>query len=114
MFEFVYKMFGQGYATIPKLGIGEISKQLKGKLKNTEFRFNTSVKEVTNIEIELSNGEKLPHNGVIIASKASALLRGLKNQETAWKSCTCLYFEVDNTNIPDKTIVMNLLYRKVS
>ena len=29
MFEFVYKMFGEGYACIPKNGIGEISKQLK-------------------------------------------------------------------------------------
>lgn len=40
MFEFVYKMFGEGYATIPELGIGEISRQLKGKLKHTEFVFN--------------------------------------------------------------------------
>ena len=44
MFEFVYKMFGEGYATIPEGGIGAISNQLKAKLSRTEFRFNTEVR----------------------------------------------------------------------
>ena len=106
MFEFVYKMFGEGQATIPKLGIGEISKQLKSKLNHTEFIFNTHVKEITNDEILTESGDKIIHNGVIVAINASKLLRGLKNQQIDWKSCKCLYFEVDQTNIPDKTIAL--------
>ena len=106
MFEFTYKMFGKGYATIPKLGIGEISKQLKSKLHHTEFIFNCEVETVTKDHILLSSGEKLAHEGVLIASNASSLLPGLKDQEIAWKSCMCLYFEVDQTNIPNKTIAL--------
>ena len=34
MFEFVFKMFGDGPAFIPEGGIEDISKQLKNKLKN--------------------------------------------------------------------------------
>ena len=106
MFEFVYKMFGEGYAAIPKLGIGEISKQLKSKLHHTEFVFNCEVEEVTNDHILLRDGVKKPHEGVIIASNGSSLLPGLKDRDIAWKSCMCVYFEVDKTNIPKNTIAL--------
>jgi len=106
MFEFVYKMFGEGYATVPRDGIGAISAQLKGKLKNTEFRFNTEVSEVTNDQILLKTGEKFDHGGTIITGNASALIHNMRNQETEWKSCLCLYFEVDKTNIPEHTIAL--------
>lgn len=106
MFEFVYKMFGEGYATIPKLGIGEISKQLKRKLHHTKFIFNTEVEEVTSEYISLRTGEKKPHQGVIVTSNASTLMSSLKPRETEWKGCMCLYFEVDQTNIPTNTIAL--------
>jgi len=106
MFEFVYKMFGEGYAAIPQLGIGEISKQLKSKLHHTEFIFNCEVEEVTTDHILLRDGEKKPHEGVIIASNASSLIPGLKDPEIEWKGCMCVYFEVDTTNIPKNTIAL--------
>jgi len=106
MFEFVYKMFGEGYAAIPKLGIGEISKQLKSKLHHTEFVFNCEVEEVTNDHLLMRDGEKKSHEGVIIASNASSLIPGLKDPEIEWKSCMCVYFEVDQTNIPKNTIAL--------
>ena len=106
MFEFVYKMFGEGYATIPKAGIGEISKQLQSKLKVTEFIFNCKVEEVKNDHILMCSGEKKPHQGAIVASYAAALIPQLKGQEVDWKSCMCIYFEVDKTNIPKDTIAL--------
>lgn len=106
MFEFVYKMFGQGYATVPKLGIGEIALQLKSKLSQTEFHFNTEVEEVTSDHILLSSDIEIPHNGVIISSEASSLIRNIKDQKTTWKACMCLYFEINQTNIPKNTIAL--------
>ncbi len=106
MFEFVYKMFGEGYATIPKAGIGAISEQLKSKLSNTEFRFNTEVKAVTTDHIELSSGEHLAHRGLILTSNTASLVSGLELSNNAWKSCMCIYFEVDQTNIPKETIAL--------
>lgn len=38
MFEFVYKMFGEGFAVIPKKGMGEIPKHLTGNLNATTIR----------------------------------------------------------------------------
>ncbi len=95
MFEFVYKMFGDGLAVLPKNGIQEISNQLKSNLKNTTFKFNSPVKEVKDKEIILQNDAALKSNITIIATEASSLISNLKNQETFWKSCENLYFETD-------------------
>lgn len=106
MFEFVYKMFGEGYATIPKLGIGEISRQLKEKLQYTEFVFNSSVSIVTNDHIVLDPGKSISHEGVVITGDASDLIPNMRTQQVNWKSCMCHYFEVDQTNIPTDTIAL--------
>ncbi|MGK0455714.1 MAG: phytoene dehydrogenase-like protein, partial [Paraglaciecola sp.] len=96
MFEFVYKMFGDGLAVVPKDGIQAISNQLKNNLKNTEIIFNSRVKEVKNTEIVLEDGSEIKSHITIIATEASSLISNLKNQETEWKSCDTLYFETKN------------------
>ena len=93
MFEFVYKMFGDGYAAVPKKGIQEIPNQLKSNLKNTTFKFNTTVKEVRDNQIILTDDNKIESHITIIATDASALVSNLKHQETAWRGCNTLYFE---------------------
>ena len=92
MFEFVFKMFGEGLALLPKGGIEEISKQLKNKLKKTKILFNTVVSEVKDKEIILSDGKKIKTHYAIVAAEPSNLVRGLKNQKVEWKSCQNLYF----------------------
>ena len=99
MFEFVYKMFGEGNAALPKDGIQAIPKQLFEKLKSTTYIFNTKVKSVENGSIKLESGETLKSNFTIIATQASGLVSNLKNQATLWKSCDTLYFEVAKREI---------------
>mgnify|MGYP006104473685 FL=1 len=99
MFEFVYKMFGEGNAALPKDGIQAIPKQLFEKLKSTTIIFNTKVKSVENGSIKLESGETIKSNFTIIATQASGLVSNLKNQATLWKSCDTLYFEVAKREI---------------
>jgi protoporphyrinogen oxidase len=93
MFEFVYKMFGDGLAVVPKSGIQAISNQLKNNLKGTQFLFNSPVKEIKNGSIILENTDEIKTHYTIIATEASPLVANLKNQATEWKSCDTLYFE---------------------
>ena len=93
MFEFIYKMFGNGLAVIPKEGIKALPNQLKNKLTTTRFKFNSAVKEVKNTAIFLEDGTEIKSHFTIIATAASNLVANLKNQETTWKSCDTLYFE---------------------
>jgi protoporphyrinogen oxidase len=119
MFEFVYKMFGDGLAVLPKNGIQAIPNQLKNNLKTTRFQFNTSVKEVKNNLIILQDGSEIKNHFTIIATEASHLVSNLKNQETSWKSCETIYFETKNRNIQkpiigliadEKALINNIFY----
>lgn len=99
MFEFVYKMFGEGLAVIPKKGMGEISNQLAAKLNATTIHFNTAVKKVEQGKITLNNSREIISHFTIIASEASPLVSNLKGQESIWKSCHNLYFEIEKRSI---------------
>ncbi|MEM6686389.1 MAG: FAD-dependent oxidoreductase [Bacteroidota bacterium] len=104
MFEFVYKMFGDGFAALPKAGIEAIPQQLQSALKHTKFHFNTKVKSVTDGKITLENGEEIESHFTVVATEASQLISNLKSQETPWKSCETLYFETSKRKI-DKPLI---------
>jgi protoporphyrinogen oxidase len=99
MFEFVYKMFGEGFATLPKAGIEAIPKQLKNNLKQTNFLFNTKVSSVEDNLIVLCDGTKFISHYTIIATEASALLHHNQVKSTEWKSCQTFYFETNTKAI---------------
>lgn len=104
MFEFVYKMFGEGFAAIPKSGIEAIPNQLKTKLKHTEFIFNAEVDKVTDGHIHLKNGKTVESDLTIIATDPNHLVPNLRGQDVRWKSCDTLYFEVEKPNSKYKVI----------
>ena len=105
MFEFVFKMFGEGAAVIPRAGIGAIPEQLQERLSQTQFRFNTPVKQVTREAIILEDGTRLASRGTIIATEASALVSNLNKQFSSWKSVDNLYFEVVGAPVYNKPII---------
>lgn len=103
MFEFVYKMFGEGQATIPYAGMSAIPRHLKTQLKKTTFRFETPVQKVTNEHIHLASGEVLEPDFTIIATDPGTLMPNYTST-LEWKSCDNLYFTVPSRNI-DKPII---------
>ena len=119
MFEFVYKMFGEGYAALPKAGIEAIPKQLSQNLKHTTFKFDTKVIAVKDGEITLADQTKLESDYTILATEANDLIENLKNQALKWKSCDTLYFETEKRTInkpliglipKEGTLINNIFY----
>ncbi|WP_075342517.1 FAD-dependent oxidoreductase [Tenacibaculum agarivorans] len=104
MFEFVYKMFGEGYAALPKNGIGEIPKQLTNKLTTTKFRFNSAVKSIHDTTIQLENGEIIDSNFIIIATDPSQIINFSSTKKNKWKNCQTLYFETTRRQIQQPLI----------
>ncbi len=92
MFQFVYKMFGEGRAVLPQNGIGAIADQLVAKLNSTKIVYNVSVKSIADRDLILSNGETVKGDYTLIATNTSDLVPNLRNQEIAWKGCDTLYF----------------------
>ena len=119
MFEFVYKMFGEGHAAIPKAGMEAIPKQLLNNLKTTTFQYNTEVANVEDGQITLTNGSELESDFTILTIPPVGLVSNLKNQPTEWRSCVTLYFETNKRVIhkpliglivkPD-SLVNNIVY----
>jgi len=118
MFEFVYKMFGEGLAVLPKAGIGEISAQLASKLNKTNIVYNNCVQKVTETEIILNSGNTIKSDFTVIATEASNLVHNLRKQTTQWHSCDNLYFEVSEKTmtkpliglISDKNAIVNNIF----
>ena len=112
MFEFVFKMFGEGLAVIPKGGMEEISKLLVVNLSNTTFQYNTKVISVSDEEIILHTGDKLASTATIIATDASKLVKNAPSKNLSWKSCQTLYFTA-NKRVIEKSMI-GLIYNENS
>jgi len=104
MFEFVYKMFGIGYAAIPKNGMQAIPDQLKAQLTQTKFLFDTKVSSIRDQTVYLENGEQLSADTIIIATDPSQILEGYTAVAPKWKSCYNLYFSSINQSLKDPII----------
>ena len=92
MFQFVYKMFGTGHATLPKAGIGAIPEQLHSTLKTTKIVYNTALVSCEDGKLFFKDGSTKRVDFIIIATEGSGLVKNLRNQKVHWKSCQTLYF----------------------
>jgi len=105
MFEFVYKMFGEGYASIPKNGMEAIPKQIKKSLKKTTFKFNSKVTYIEDGQIFLEDNSVINSDYTILATEVNQLVAGIKKEmPIEWRSCKTLYFETDVRLIRTKLI----------
>lgn len=106
MFEFVYKMFGEGNAVIPKAGMGAIASQLANSLKHTSIRLNNNVLNVNSQQITLENNDVMHYDFVIIATDPGKIMKNYAST-LDWKSCENLYFTAKNRAFDQPIIALN-------
>jgi len=104
MFEFVYKMFGSGYAAIPRKGMQAIPDQLAGQLTQTTIRFNSIVNRIEEQKVYLESGDIIPAEQIIIATDPSPFFTKKEITPRAWNSCYNLYFQSPNSILKDPII----------
>lgn len=110
MFEFTFKMFGLGSATLPARGMGEIPKQLAEQLPDGALALNAPVQAVGPTGVELENGERVPASAVVLATNgtaAHALLPGANLPEPKWRTVTNLYFAAPQSPVREPIICLN-------
>ena len=95
MFEFIFKMFSEGEAVIPRNGMQEIPNQLALKLKTTKINFSTKVEKVVGNTVYFDDGNEHQSDFVIVATEASKLIPQMAGTQMKWKGTQTLYFEVD-------------------
>lgn len=108
MFDFTFKMFAEGYAAIPERGMQEIPKQLADRLKSGTICYNSLVKEVTDKEVLLSNGQSLTARNILMATEACGLLKEyLPEVKSTCHGSTTMYFQADRPPVKDAMLVLH-------
>ncbi|MEE4273765.1 MAG: NAD(P)/FAD-dependent oxidoreductase [Thermoanaerobaculales bacterium] len=106
--EFVFRMFSRGAIAVPALGMGEIPTQLAAGLHRTEIRTNTPVAAASAHRVELTDGDHIDADAVVIATDAdTARSLDAEIDRTRWRSVTCLSFAADRPPIRGPYLVLN-------
>ena len=110
MFEFTFKMFSQGSATLPSKGMGEIPRQLASRLPVGTIRLGAQVTQIQSGSITLESGEQFRGDAVVVATDATTAV-GLVSAggaaEPVWRSVSCLYFAAPRSPLGESIIVLN-------
>ena len=108
MFDFVMKMFSEGDAAVPALGMEEIPKQLAAHLPKNCFLFDTTVQSINNQDVVFQDSTVLSTDIIIVATQATQLVSQIcAETKTAHHSVTNVYFEADFAPTQKAVVVLN-------
>ncbi len=108
MFDFVMKMFSEGDAAIPALGMEEIPKQLVAMLPANSIQYNVKVRAIENNKIICENGTTVETDKIIIATEAIGLASNyISNAKQNFHQVTNVYFEAKIAPTKKAVVVLN-------
>ena len=110
MFEFVFKMFAEGYAALPKDGMEALPRQLAANLQPNTIQLNTAVVKIEKNKLKTATGETFDADAIIVATnaqQAQALLGSECVSNTQARSLKCIYFSSDKPPIDDPLLMLN-------
>ena len=107
-FEFVYRMFSEGEATVPANGMQAIPEQLAGRLPAESIQYNTRVTSIAENMILTEGRPAFRASKIVLAVEQPVALRLLGgNIEAPANAVTCLYFDAPSTPIVGAWLVLN-------
>jgi protoporphyrinogen oxidase len=109
-FEETFSLFAKGDTVLPRLGIGEIPKQMAKRLPEDSIFLKQEVKKVGECSLVTSDGKEWQGRAVVLATEepvANRLLR-LKHLNREWNSVDCLYFSLPEKELPCASPILHL------
>lgn len=108
VFDFVMKMFSEGDAAIPALGMEEIPKQMASKLPKDSFLFNQSVVDIIDHKVYMEDGNCFEASQILIATNANELSnKFFRKQNNNKQQVTNVYFEAAEAPIKKAIVTLN-------
>ncbi|MCF8322465.1 MAG: FAD-dependent oxidoreductase [Flavobacterium sp.] len=108
MFDFVMKMFSEGDAAIPELGMEEIPKQLVEMLPENSIKYNVKVSAIENNTISCEDGTTFQADKIIIATEAIGLAGNyISKTKQNFHQVTTMYFEASIAPTQKAVVVLN-------
>jgi len=107
MFDFVFKMFGEGHAAVPNGGMGQISQQLANNLPKGSMQTNAKVTKIDQQIVYLEDGSSYTAPHIILATNATQLVKEFTTVKPNFQSTTHLHFIADAPPSPKPLIALN-------
>jgi len=108
MFEFTFKMFGQGLAAVPAGGMGMISAQLAEGLEKDELILNERVTGIDGNAVHTKSGNSYTARAIIIATDAPHIpVSAFSKNAIERKSALTLYFNTGKKTAATQLIALN-------
>ncbi|MBA3975960.1 MAG: hypothetical protein C0504_17275 [Candidatus Solibacter sp.] len=107
MFEFLFKMFAEGDAAVPELGMGEIPKQLASTLPDGAIRLNERAASARACEVKLESGEEIKAQAVVVAADGPEAMRILETRRKVQsRGVSCVYFDAPQSPVDEPILVL--------
>jgi phytoene dehydrogenase-like protein len=108
IFEFVFRMFAVGHATLPGHGIGAIPRQLAARLPEGAIRLSARVSAIQSGGVVLDSGETVGTRVIVVAVNGAEAGRLLGEENvTAGESVTCVYFDAPSPPVSEPILILN-------
>lgn len=111
MFEFVFRMFGQGDGAVPAAGMSAIPAQLAGRLPAGTLETGIEVVEVSTDDpgVTLADGRRLLTRCVVLAgaSPLADRLSGRSEDSREWRAATSLSYDAPRSPVGEGILVLN-------
>jgi len=109
MFEFTFKMFAEGNATLPARGMQEIPRQLSARLDPDSLRLQTPVHSLHPGSIRLASGKSLDAGTIVVATDAATAHRLVPElpPPPAWRPVTCLHFAAGTSPLHEPILALD-------
>ena len=109
-FEETFRLFAQGDTVLPRLGIGELPRQMAGKLPKDSLALGTEITKAETRAIESADGKRFEGKAVVLATDidpANRLL-GIEDKPGQWNAVDCLYFSLPEDQLPTSETILHL------
>lgn len=108
MLDFVFKMFSEGKAAVPAMGMQLIPEQLAEQLPKENIRLNSRVRKIEGQQLSLQDGTQLTAKNILVATEGSGLINDLMpDLKSSTTATTTYYFSSDHC--PEKGKYLMLL-----
>lgn len=107
-FDFIFRMFALGEATLPAEGMQAIPQQLANRLLPGVLRLGVRVASITGDGVRLGSGETVKARQVVVATAQAEAYRLIGNGTAQpGTSTTCIYYAAKRTPVHGPWLVLN-------
>jgi phytoene dehydrogenase-like protein len=114
MFDFVFKMFGEGNAAVPNFGMEAIPKQLAASLPEHSIITNARVEKIEGQTVYMSDGNQFSAPHIILATEAIGVVKELTSVNILHQSTTHLHFVSETPPFTQPIIALNTNVKRLS